>query len=88
MERFYQLVEERHWSIAEAMLAPPLRARFPEAALRARYGAYGDADIRVRQLDRRTVAAQLAAPGGANVVRERVALAWDGDDWQIESFSP
>lgn len=88
MERFYQMVEERHWNVAYAMLAPSLRARVSELRLRSRYERYTDAEIHVRQLDTRTVTAQLVAPHGGPVLHERATFVWNGTDWQILRLSP
>lgn len=90
MERFYQQVEGAHWSIAEGMLSPKLRASLGENGLRGRYARFADLDVTLRESAPRTVVASLGAvrrDDGAKLrVEETARLRWDGEDWQIDAL--
>ncbi len=85
-ERFYQMIEGKHWSIADQMLSPALRASFDEAALERRYGKFANADVHARQTGDRTVAATLVVP--SSELRETLTFGWNGAEWQIERIAP
>jgi hypothetical protein len=89
MERFYQQVEGAHWPFAYAMLSPRYRAALGQDALVARYAAFADLDVSLRQSGDRVVVATVGAkergaPARARRFEETITLAWDGEDWKID----
>lgn len=93
MERFYEQVEGGHWRFADAMLSPRLRAQLGENGLRSRYETIANLDVTLRQTNARTVIASLAGtvrddPSRKLHLEESVTLAWDGEQWTIDAFTP
>ncbi len=91
MERFYQQVEGAHWPFAYAMLSRRYRARISQDRFVARYSAFGDLDVSLRQLGDRHVVATIGAKerGSAAPARrfeETTTLAWDGEGWTIDGM--
>lgn len=90
MERYYQLVEGKHWDFAYAMLAPAYRGHVSEDAFARRYGGFSSADVDVRQESDRVVVVRLGALDRASgkrlAVEETVTLSWNGADWKIASI--
>ena len=84
-ERYYQLVEGKHWSIADHMLSPRLRASFDEASLQRRYASFTNADVKARQAGDRTIVATLVAPSAT--LRETLTFRWNGTDWEIDRIA-
>ena len=84
-ERYYQLIEGKHWSVADQMLSPRLRATLDEAALTRRYAAYTDAQIGARQRGAHAIVATLATPAGT--LGETLTFRWDGSDWRIDRIT-
>ena len=92
MERFYQQVEDGHWRFADAMLTPRYRASLGPDGVRARYEPLADIDVTLQQRDPRTVITALSAldsgtPRRRRRYRETVKLAWDGEQWLIDSIA-
>ncbi|HEX3467465.1 MAG TPA: hypothetical protein VHT05_05235 [Candidatus Elarobacter sp.] len=91
MERYYQLIEGKHWQFAYAMLAPAYRAHVSEDALAQQYAGFSSADIDVRQQSDRVVIVRLDATERASgkpvAVQETVTLSWNGADWKIAAIS-
>ncbi len=89
MERFYQQIEGAHWPFAYAMLSRRYRASVSEDRFVARYSAFADLDVSLRQYGDRVVVATIGAkergtPSHARRFEETTTLAWDGEDWAID----
>jgi hypothetical protein len=91
VERFYQLVEGKHWAIAYAMCSDRYRASRPQAAFESLYEGTANADVQARQTGDRSVVTTLVLPaaGGApaRTLREKLTFAWDGERWAIDSIA-
>jgi hypothetical protein len=90
VERYYQLVEGQHWSVAYAMLSDRYRAQHPQAAFEALYEGTSNADVHARQTGERSVVTSLAiqATGAqaAHTLHETLTFGWDGERWAIDDI--
>jgi hypothetical protein len=94
LERYYQYVEGGHWRFAHEMLSPRLRARVSENDLMDRYDAFASSpQVTVRQTSGTALVVWLdgdarADPSRSLHVEEHVTMAWDGEQWTIDSLAP
>jgi len=90
VERYYQLVEGKHWEVAYAMLSDRFRAKHAQSEFETLYEGTSNADVHARQTGERSVVAELALPAaGAQPVRtlhETLSFAWDGERWTIDDI--
>ncbi len=86
LERYYQQIEGRHWSIAYAMLSPRLRAELPEPSFEARYAAFTNADVTVGESNGTRIQVRLDDAARHAGATETVTLKWDGEDWTIDAI--
>lgn len=89
MERFYQQIEGAHWPFAYAMLSRRYRASITQDRFVARYSAFAELDVSLRQYGDRVVVATIGAKERGSSARARrfeetTTLAWDGEDWTID----
>jgi hypothetical protein len=91
-ERFYGLLEGRHFNVAYGMLTPALQHKLSREQFDARYRDLDAADVIAHQEGDRAVAAEISIPArnghAAYSVRERVTYRWSGDDWSVDALEP